>query len=174
MEGMQRDSNDEVSSLCFDILRLTAASFCPDQSVNAAVEFTLRIHPVEESLKGSVGVTLHFKLASIATIRLRAKGPNMICFGRLPRSYPKVAPNIIIEQPLGLSAKEVKALDSLLKSSIPPLLGSEMVYELSQIAATYITDNHLAVRFAGKQTSLIDEMATRADELERVRTLTLF
>jgi hypothetical protein len=40
-------------------------SFFTCQSVNAVVEFTIRVHPVEESLKGSVAVTLHFKLARV-------------------------------------------------------------------------------------------------------------
>jgi len=111
------------------------------KSVNAVQEFTLRIYPEEDDIKSSVNAVLHFKL---------------------PKTYPKLAPQLIIDTSQGISPVQLDALKDLLATTTKSLLGSEMIYELATTASTFITENNTVVRF-GKLTSLKEDRARREE-----------
>lgn len=85
---------------------------------------------------------------------------------RLPKTYPKLAPQLIIDSASGLSTAQLETLKDLLVSTSKSLLGSEMIYELATTASTFITENNTVVRF-GKLTSLKEDRARREEELEQ-------
>ncbi|GAA5862450.1 hypothetical protein JCM3774_002522 [Rhodotorula dairenensis] len=112
------------------------------KTVNAAHEFRVCVRPVDEDLKDKVSVWLRFKL---------------------PKRYPKVAPNISLEEPKGLSNQHVSHLAALLQREASGRLGDEMLYELCSQAASYITERHVdSVR--GAQPSLEDQRRKRGEE----------
>ncbi|SGY15170.1 BQ5605_C013g07278 [Microbotryum silenes-dioicae] len=119
------------------------------KSVNAAHEFRVRVRPVEEPLKEIVNVKIHFKL---------------------PLKYPKQAPTFTLDEPVGLETNHLNALNThrrqrtlLQRESTTTLLGSEMIYELCSIAATFITDRHTDMN----KNSLEDQRKLRSQEEEK-------
>lgn len=86
-------------------------------------------------------------------------------FYRLPKTYPKLAPQIELERLVGISTAQRDALQDLLKSTAKSLIGNEMIYELATAASNFIADHNTVVRF-GKMTSLIEDRAKRAEEQE--------
>ena len=88
-------------------------------------------------------------------------------YTRLPKSYPKLAPQIILEKVHGVSGPQLSALHELLRATAKSLLGSEMIYELATAASTYLTENNTAVRF-GKSSSLKEDRAKREEEAEQI------
>lgn len=86
---------------------------------------------------------------------------------RLPKTYPKLAPQLAIDSAQGISPAQLDALKDLLATTSKSLLGSEMIYELATTASTFVTENNTVVRF-GKLTSLKEDRAKREEELEQV------
>ncbi|KAI5477498.1 hypothetical protein MNV49_006345 [Pseudohyphozyma bogoriensis] len=117
------------------------------KSVNANHEYRILIHPVEEALKGKVGVKIHFKV---------------------PVRYPKQPPSMTLEDAKGLSATHLASLSTALQRSAQNLLGSEMVYELCSQAAAAITDRNSV---NGPQSSLGELRQKRGEEEERASAL---
>lgn len=86
---------------------------------------------------------------------------------RLPKTYPKIAPQMVIDKQQGLSAAQIEALQACLRDATKLLMGTEMVYELVTTASAFITENNTVVRFS-RLTSLDADRARRAEEAEQV------
>ncbi|KAJ2691014.1 eukaryotic translation initiation factor 2-alpha kinase, partial [Coemansia sp. RSA 1285] len=69
-------------------------------------EFVVQIRPTDDELKSSVSVGLHVKL---------------------PKTYPRTAPLISLEDPVGLSDTQVQDAAAVVRSQVSGLLGNEMV-----------------------------------------------
>jgi hypothetical protein len=75
---------------------------------------------------------------------------------------------MILTEPKGLSQADIKSLLAELQASAVNSVGAEMIYELVEVAAGFITDRHSNIE-RGKQTSLEEVRKQRAAEEEKVR-----
>lgn len=73
---------------------------------------------------------------------------------------------MVLLEPKGLSQTDIKSLLAELQSSAVNSIGGEMVYELVEVAAGFITDRHSNME-RGKQTSLEEVRRQRAAEEEK-------
>ncbi|KAJ2159991.1 eukaryotic translation initiation factor 2-alpha kinase [Coemansia sp. RSA 552] len=90
-----------------------------------AAEFTIRVQATDADLQGRVSVGLHV---------------------RFPKTYPRVAPVLSVEDAVGLSAAQSAMALGAAQRAATELLGGEMVYELVISVAEQITkDNSAAV-----------------------------
>ncbi|KAJ2660706.1 eukaryotic translation initiation factor 2-alpha kinase [Coemansia sp. RSA 1200] len=112
-------------------------------------EFVVQIRPADDELKSSVSVGLHVKL---------------------PKTYPRTAPLISLEDPVGLSDTQVQDATAVVKSQVSELLGNEMVYELAVAVSEYITEHNSAAQAARPSfhQQMVDrERAGREAQMER-------
>ncbi len=77
---------------------------------------------------------------------------------------------MILTEPKGLSQADLKSLLAELQASAVNSIGAEMIYELVEVAAGFITDRHSNME-RGKQTSLEEVRRQRAAEEAKVRSL---
>ncbi|KAJ2517559.1 eukaryotic translation initiation factor 2-alpha kinase [Coemansia sp. RSA 1939] len=112
-------------------------------------EFVVQIRPTDDDLKSSVSVGLHVKL---------------------PKTYPRTAPLISLEDPVGLSDTQVQDAAAVVRSQVSGLLGNEMVYELAVAVSEYITEHNSAAQAARPSfyQQMVDrERAGREAQIER-------
>ncbi|KAJ1774112.1 eukaryotic translation initiation factor 2-alpha kinase [Coemansia sp. RSA 1843] len=112
-------------------------------------EFAVRIRASDDELKNSVSVGLHVKL---------------------PKTYPRTAPQISLENPTGLSDTQVQGAMKVIKQKIAELLGNEMIYELAICVSEFITENNSAAQAARPSfyQQMVDrEKAGREAQMER-------
>ncbi|KAJ1641569.1 eukaryotic translation initiation factor 2-alpha kinase, partial [Coemansia asiatica] len=88
-----------------DIETRTAWNVKPDMP-----EFIITVRPTEDEIKDSVSVGLRV---------------------RLPKTYPRTAPQIQLVDSLGLSDSQVESAQKMIKDQVASLVGGEMIYELA-------------------------------------------
>ncbi|KAJ1992057.1 eukaryotic translation initiation factor 2-alpha kinase [Coemansia spiralis] len=112
-------------------------------------EFVIQVRPTDENIKNNVSVGLHIKL---------------------PKTYPRTAPQISLENGIGLSDVQMQSALAAVKWQVNKLLGGEMIYELAIVLSEYITDNNSAAQ-ADKPSfyqQMVDrEKAGRQADIER-------
>ncbi|CAG8498589.1 12794_t:CDS:10, partial [Acaulospora colombiana] len=111
-------------------------------------EFKLHLWPQEQELKNHVSVDLRIKL---------------------PKSYPRSAPDIKIENARGLSAAHLHQLHEHVSRLIKENMGQEMVYTIAQFVQEFITTNNNGVPSVGNNlTSFHDQMLNRIEQRTKV------
>ncbi|KAJ1641565.1 eukaryotic translation initiation factor 2-alpha kinase, partial [Coemansia asiatica] len=88
-----------------DVETRTAWNVKPDMP-----EFIITVRPTEDGIKDSVSVGLRV---------------------RLPKTYPRTAPQIQLVDRLGLSDSQVESAQKMIKDQVASLVGGEMIYELA-------------------------------------------
>ncbi|KAI7831059.1 hypothetical protein BX661DRAFT_170235 [Kickxella alabastrina] len=127
-----------------DVETKTAWNVKPDMA-----EFVITVRPTEDVIKASVSVGLRV---------------------RLPRTYPRTAPQIQLSEGVGLSAAQVQGAQDMARQQAAALVGCEMVYELAVSLSDYITINNSAAQAARPsfhQQMVEREYADRRADLER-------
>ncbi|KAJ2769699.1 eukaryotic translation initiation factor 2-alpha kinase, partial [Coemansia nantahalensis] len=104
----------------------------------AAPEFAIRVSPTNSELRDRVSVELHV---------------------RLPRAYPRVAPQLALEDGRGLSDAQLAAAQAMVRQQAEALVGSEMVYELAVALGEHLTAHNSAAQAA--QPSFHQQMVDR-------------
>ncbi|KAI8318619.1 kinase-like protein [Martensiomyces pterosporus] len=112
-------------------------------------EFIVTIRPTDDNLKDKVSVGLHV---------------------RLTKTYPRTAPQISLEEGVGLSDAQIHSALAMAKRQLAFLIGSEMVYELAISLSDFITANNSAAQAARPsfhEQMVERERAGRRADLER-------
>ncbi|KAJ2538606.1 eukaryotic translation initiation factor 2-alpha kinase, partial [Coemansia sp. RSA 1933] len=116
----------------------------------STAEFVVRIRPTDDDeLKSSVSVGLHVKF---------------------PKTYPRAAPQITLEDAQMLSDAQVHGAAVVAKQKVVELLGNEMVYEVAIAVSEYITENNSAEQASRPSfyQQMVDrEKAGREAQMER-------
>ena len=118
---------------------------------------------MDEDMKTAVNLVLHFKWV----FSFCPYYTSFIVLSRLPKTYPKLAPHILLESIRGISGTHLTSLNELLRRTAKSLLGSEMIYELATSASAFLTENNSVVRF-GKLSSLNEDRNKREEVAEQV------
>ncbi|KAJ1902536.1 eukaryotic translation initiation factor 2-alpha kinase, partial [Coemansia sp. IMI 209127] len=115
----------------------------------STAEFVLRVGTTDDEMKHSVSVGLHVKL---------------------PKTYPRAAPQITLEEATMLSEAQVQGATTVVKQKITELLGNEMIYEIAIAVSEYITENNSAAQASRPSfyQQMVDrERAGREAQMER-------
>ncbi|RHZ86074.1 hypothetical protein Glove_55g46 [Diversispora epigaea] len=110
-------------------------------------EFRLHLKPQEQELKKHVSVDLHVKF---------------------PKTYPRSAPDIKIENARGLSETHLNKAQGHISRLIKENIGQEMVYTIAQFIQEFITMNNNGVKVVTKQTSFHEQMLNRIEQMTKV------
>ncbi|CAG8527185.1 5428_t:CDS:10, partial [Acaulospora morrowiae] len=111
-------------------------------------EFKLHLWPQEQELKNHVSVDLHVKL---------------------PKTYPRSAPDIKIENAHGLSAVHLQQVQGHISRLIKENLGQEMVYTVAQFVQEFITTNNNGIHIVNNDlTSFHEQMLNRIEQRTKV------
>ncbi|KAJ2855182.1 eukaryotic translation initiation factor 2-alpha kinase, partial [Coemansia erecta] len=127
-----------------DVETRTAWNVKPDMS-----EFIITVRPTEDGIKDSVSVGLRV---------------------RLPKTYPRTAPQIQLVDRLGLSDSQVESAQKMIKDQVASLVGGEMIYELAVLLSDFITANNsaaVAAKPSFYQQMVDRERAGRRADMER-------
>ncbi|CAG8465302.1 15816_t:CDS:10 [Cetraspora pellucida] len=108
-------------------------------------EFRLHLLPHEEELKEHVSVDLHVKF---------------------PKTYPRSAPDIKIENARGLSEEQMTKVREHISRLIKDNLGQEMVFNIAQYVQEFITTNNNGVKILAKQ-SFHEQMLSRNEKITK-------
>ncbi|CAJ0925996.1 13396_t:CDS:10 [Entrophospora sp. SA101] len=112
----------------------------------AGHQFRLHLWPQEEKLKQHVKVDLHVKF---------------------PKTYPRSAPDMKIENVHGLSNLQLQQLQSHVSRLIKENLGQEMVFTIAEFIKDYITANNSGIKNIGhhkNQPSFHEQMLNRIEQ----------
>ncbi|KAJ2688353.1 eukaryotic translation initiation factor 2-alpha kinase, partial [Coemansia spiralis] len=104
----------------------------------SAPEFVIRVRPTDGDLKDRVSVGLHV---------------------RLPRAYPRAAPQLTLEDGRGLSDTQLAAALAMVRQQADALVGNEMVYELAVALGEHLTAHNSAAQ--AEQPSFHQQMVDR-------------
>ncbi|CAG8437012.1 2949_t:CDS:10 [Diversispora eburnea] len=110
-------------------------------------EFRLHLKPQEQELKKHVSLDLHVKF---------------------PKTYPRSAPDIKIENARGLSETHLNKAQGHISNLIKENIGQEMVYTIAQFIQEFITMNNNGVKMVTKQTSFHEQMLNRIEQMTKV------
>ncbi|KAJ2597808.1 eukaryotic translation initiation factor 2-alpha kinase [Coemansia sp. RSA 1722] len=112
-------------------------------------EFVITVRPTEDEIKDSVSVGLRV---------------------RLPKTYPRTAPQTQLVDGMGLSDVQIEDAQKMIKGQIAGLVGGEMIYELAVSLSDFITVNNsaaVAARPSFYQQMVDRERAGRRADMER-------
>ncbi|KAJ2497117.1 eukaryotic translation initiation factor 2-alpha kinase [Coemansia sp. RSA 1972] len=101
-------------------------------------EFVVRIRPTDDELKEHVWAGLHV---------------------RFSKTYPRTAPQLIVESGRGLSDAQINEAQLMIKQQAATMVGGEMVYELSLLLSDFVTQHNSAAQAA--RPSFYEQMVER-------------
>ncbi|KAJ1754584.1 eukaryotic translation initiation factor 2-alpha kinase, partial [Coemansia sp. RSA 2167] len=101
-------------------------------------EFVVQIRPTDDELKEHVWVGLHV---------------------RFSKTYPRTAPQLIVESGRGLSDAQINEAQLMIKQQAATMVGGEMVYELSLLLSDFVTQHNSAAQAA--RPSFYEQMVER-------------
>jgi translation initiation factor 2-alpha kinase 4 len=119
-------------------------------------ECRIRLDALEDDLKDRVSIVLHIKSVHVL---IACEMTHCFLRHRLPATYPKTAPTISLNDPIGVTAECVQGLAKLLEAKAKGLVPNEAIFELASEAASYITQHHAIIQ--QNVPSLIDQQAAR-------------
>ncbi|RIA85582.1 kinase-like domain-containing protein [Glomus cerebriforme] len=111
-------------------------------------EFRLHLCPNEEELKKHIKVDLHVKF---------------------PKTYPRISPEIKIENARGLSSAQLKQLQIEVTRKVKANVGQEIVYTIAEFVREFITTNNKGIPSVVKQPSFHAQMLSRNEQMSKVQ-----
>ncbi|CAB5359519.1 unnamed protein product [Rhizophagus irregularis] len=145
---LQDDEIEALKAIYMDDFEPVINQNAWKQVVPTGHEFRLHLWPHEEELKKHVKVDLHVKF---------------------PKTYPRVSPEIKIENVRGLSSEQLKQLQVEVTRKVKANVGQEVVFTIAGFVQEFITANNNGIPNVVIQPSFHEQMLSRNEQMSKIQ-----
>ncbi|GET03001.1 serine/threonine-protein kinase [Rhizophagus clarus] len=145
---LQDDEIEAIKAIYMDDFEPVVNQNAWKQVVPTGHDFRLHLWPQEEELKKHVKVDLHVKF---------------------PKTYPRVSPEIKIENVQGLSSEQLKQLQVEVTRKVKESVGQEVVFMIAELVQEFITANNNGIPNVVVQPSFHAQMLSRNEQMSKIQ-----